>query len=86
VRAAVLGNAGAMLVFRVSGADAELLVPEFDPLPASELVDGRRSVRGCAAVSGMNMSNCCRGFIRRPAVSMQCGRRADGILDGREAL
>ena len=39
VRAAVLGNVGAMLVFRVSGADAELLSPEFDPLPPSELVD-----------------------------------------------
>jgi len=38
VRAAVLGNAGTLLVFRVSGADAELLAPEFDPLPAAELV------------------------------------------------
>ena len=39
VRAAVLGNAGALLVFRVSGYDAMLLVSEFDPLPPSELVD-----------------------------------------------
>jgi hypothetical protein len=39
VRAAVLGNAGALLVFRVSGYDAILLAPEFDPLPPSELVD-----------------------------------------------
>jgi Type IV secretion-system coupling protein DNA-binding domain len=39
VRAAVLGNAGALLVFRVSGYDAELLASEFDPLPPSELVD-----------------------------------------------
>src|SRR6202521_746622 len=39
VRAAVLGNAGALLVFRVSGADAEILVSEFDPLPPAELVD-----------------------------------------------
>jgi hypothetical protein len=39
VRAAVLGNAGAMLVFRVSGADAKILESEFDPLPPSELVD-----------------------------------------------
>jgi len=39
VRAAVLGNAGALLVFRVSGADAMLLAPEFAPLPPSELVD-----------------------------------------------
>jgi hypothetical protein len=38
VRAAVLGNAGTVLVLRVSGADADLLAPEFDPLPASELV------------------------------------------------
>jgi hypothetical protein len=39
VRAAVLGNAGALLVFRVSGYDAVLLAPEFDPLPPNELVD-----------------------------------------------
>jgi hypothetical protein len=37
VRAAVLGNAGTLLVFRVSAADAELLAPEFHPLPAPEL-------------------------------------------------
>lgn len=39
VRAAVLGNVGALLVFRVSGYDALLLASEFDPLPHSELVD-----------------------------------------------
>ena len=39
VRAAVLGNAGALIVFRVSGADAELLAPEFSPLAPTELVD-----------------------------------------------
>jgi energy-coupling factor transporter ATP-binding protein EcfA2 len=39
VRAAVLGNAGALIVFRVSGADAKVLASEFDPLPPTELVD-----------------------------------------------
>ena len=39
VRAAVLSNAGTLLVFRVSGADAEVLASEFDPLPPAELVD-----------------------------------------------
>lgn len=39
VRAAVLGNAGALLVFRVSGHDALILQSEFAPLPPSELVD-----------------------------------------------
>lgn len=39
VRAAVLGNAGALLIFRVSGHDALLLESEFAPLPPSELVD-----------------------------------------------
>lgn len=39
VRAAVLGNAGALIVFRVSGADARVLASEFDPLPPTELVD-----------------------------------------------
>lgn len=37
VRAAILGNVGTMMVFRVSAADAELLAPEFDPLPAPQL-------------------------------------------------
>ena len=39
VRAAVLGNAGSLMVFRVAPADAELLAPEFHPLPPHELSD-----------------------------------------------
>jgi hypothetical protein len=39
VRAAVFGNAGTLMVFRVSAADAEILAPEFHPLPVHELVD-----------------------------------------------
>src|SRR5450830_1932331 len=39
VRAAVLGNAGTLLVFRVSGADADILCSEFNPLPPAELID-----------------------------------------------
>jgi hypothetical protein len=39
VRAAVLGNAGTLIAFRVSSNDAELLAPEFHPLPAPELMD-----------------------------------------------
>ena len=39
VRAAVLGNAGTLMVFHVSAADAVLLAPELHPLPAHELVD-----------------------------------------------
>jgi hypothetical protein len=39
VRAAVFGNAGTLIAFRVSAADAELIAPEFHPLPAHELVD-----------------------------------------------
>ena len=39
VRAAVLGNAGTLMVFRVSAEDARLLAPEFHPLPAHELLD-----------------------------------------------
>lgn len=39
VRAAILGNAGTLVVFRVGPVDAELLQPEFDPLPATELLD-----------------------------------------------
>jgi hypothetical protein len=37
VRSAVLGNAGTLMAFRVSANDAELLAPEFHPLPAPEL-------------------------------------------------
>ncbi len=39
VRAAILGNAGTLMVFRISAADAELLAPEFHPLPAHEMAD-----------------------------------------------
>jgi hypothetical protein len=39
VRAAVLGNAGSLIVFRVAPEDAELLAPEFHPLPPHELSD-----------------------------------------------
>jgi hypothetical protein len=39
VRAAVLGNAGTLIAFRVSSNDAELLAPEFHPLPGPELTD-----------------------------------------------
>lgn len=39
VRSAVFGNVGTLMAFRVSAADAEVLAPEFHPLPAPELVD-----------------------------------------------
>ena len=39
VRAAVLGNAGTLMAFCVSAKDAELLAPEFHPLPAHELAE-----------------------------------------------
>jgi len=39
VRAAVLGNAGTLVVFRVSAADADMLAPEFHPLPSAELAN-----------------------------------------------
>ncbi len=37
VRAAVLGNAGTLIVFRVGGADAKLLAPEFHPMEPNTL-------------------------------------------------
>src|SRR6202171_1706430 len=39
VRSAVIGNAGSLVVFRVGSRDAELLAPEFRPMPAHEMVD-----------------------------------------------
>jgi len=39
VRAAVLGNTGMLIEFRVSSSDAAMLAPDFHPLPAHELAD-----------------------------------------------
>lgn len=39
VRAAVLDNAGSLIVFCVSASDAKLLAPEVDKLPPSEMTD-----------------------------------------------
>ena len=39
MRDAILGNVGTLMIFRVSAADAEILAPEFHPLPPNELVD-----------------------------------------------
>jgi energy-coupling factor transporter ATP-binding protein EcfA2 len=39
VRAAVIGNAGTLVVFRVGSRDAELLAPEFRPMDPSGLAD-----------------------------------------------
>lgn len=39
VRAAVLGNAGTLVVFRVGSGDAELLAPEFRPMDPGGLAD-----------------------------------------------
>lgn len=39
VRAAVIGNAGTLVVFRVGSADSELLAPEFRPMDPAGLTD-----------------------------------------------
>lgn len=39
LRAAVLGNVGTLMVFRVSAGDADILAPEFHPLPTHQLTD-----------------------------------------------
>src|SRR5271156_4273341 len=39
VRAAVIGNAGTLIVFRVGSRDSELLAPEFRPMDAGALAD-----------------------------------------------
>ena len=39
VRAAVIGNAGTLVVFRVGSRDAELLAPEFRPMDPAGLAD-----------------------------------------------
>jgi GTPase SAR1 family protein len=41
VRAAVIGNVGTMIAFRVGGRDAELLAPEFRPIEEGALTDQR---------------------------------------------
>ena len=39
VRAAVMGNAGSLVVFRVGSRDAQLLAPEFRPMEGGALAD-----------------------------------------------
>ena len=39
VRAAVIGNAGTLVVFRVGSTDSELLAPEFRPMDGGALAD-----------------------------------------------
>jgi hypothetical protein len=39
VRAAVIGNAGTLIAFRVGSTDAELLAPEFRPMEPGALAD-----------------------------------------------
>ena len=39
MRAAVIGNAGTLVVFRVGSRDAELLAPEFRPMDPAGLAD-----------------------------------------------
>jgi hypothetical protein len=39
VRAAVIGNAGTLIAFRVGSSDSELLAPEFRPMDAGALAD-----------------------------------------------
>ena len=39
MRAAVIGNAGTLVVFRVGSRDAELLAPEFRPMDPGALAD-----------------------------------------------
>ena len=69
VRAAIFGNAGSLVVYRVSGADAELLAPEFHPLPANALAENspfvawmRRSVHGHRRINA------------EPPIAMRTGR------------
>jgi hypothetical protein len=39
VRAAVIGNAGSLVAFRVGSSDSQLLAPEFRPMEAGALAD-----------------------------------------------
>jgi hypothetical protein len=54
VRAAVLGSAGTLIVFRVSSNDAEILAPEFHPRPAHELSGQWPMGLGCGASTPIN--------------------------------
>ena len=77
VRAAVLGNAGALLVFRVSGPDAKMLAPEFDPMPPSELVDQSPYTAWLRRGTDTNTSNYLPRLYRaaRPAASSSAASR-----------
>ena len=68
VRAAVLGNAGALLVFRVSGHDATAArVGIRSACRRANWLTRRRSPRGCAAASATSTWICCRGSTNRAA-------------------
>jgi hypothetical protein len=56
VRAAVIGNAGSLVVFRVGSRDAELLAPEFRPMDAGALADQEPYTAWSGAVSAATAS------------------------------
>ena len=86
VRAAVLGNAGTLMVFRVSSNDAQLLAPEFHPLPAPRagrpvalhcLAAARRyrtsgHLPRAVAVSGAQTSRACDAWSRSENGNLRC--------------
>jgi hypothetical protein len=82
----VLGNAGTLIVFRLSSNDAELLAPEFHLLPAPELPDQsphRRGSDGTMQVADRFSLN--RHSIRRAAVATTLWRKADATSTERGA-
>lgn len=70
VRAAILGNAGTLIVFRVGGADAALLAPEFHPMEPNVLTDQLpfKAWLRRAAYSGPHPIDCA------PRMELPCGR------------
>lgn len=81
IRSAVLGNAGTLLVFRVSASDAELLAPEFHPVPAHELADQwpfRAWMRGLAGQGPVQLAPPAFGSKRQRAKVIKQSRRNFG--------
>jgi hypothetical protein len=79
VRAAVLGNAGTLIAFRVGGADAALLAPEFHPMESNTLaaqLPFKAWLR--RAASGDRYPIDCA-----PRMALPCGRLASVVAQSR---
>ena len=83
VRAAVMGNAGSLVVFRVGSRDAQLLAPEFRPMEGARSPTKSRIPPGCAVASAATVFSRSRSFTSRLAPATQSAEQSRQRLAGR---